>query len=504
MDLTSLSPEILLLVLSVGILGLDWFLPKKEKYVIGYCAILGLSLIFIVVHFTYGTRLFPEAANVLMSLPDGGSYFQGFVVDALALFFKRLFMVAALLALVYSLAYFSEDAPFQGEYYALILFATLGCFLLVSASDLLAIFVSFELMSLPLYILCSYLKHNSRSSEAGLKYFLMGAVTSALLLYGISLVYGSLGTTDLRHLVSPGPVSLVRLAQDPVLLMGLLFILSALAFKIAAVPFHMWAPDVYEGAPTPVVAFLAVAPKIAVIGLLIRVFLSSMSEAGLFWSWAFAILGALSMTVGNLMALHQQNLKRLLAYSGITQMGYFLVGLSAMASLPPLSVPSLQIAYQAVLFYLVAYLFSELTAFGVVTYLSAKGYETVNSCRGLSSRYPIVSLVFLISLLSLAGIPPMVGFVGKFYLFVAAFSSKLYWLVALGVLNSVVSLFYYLRIAKAMYIEKESQEVKLGKPFIPLETALWVGGFVVVLIGIFPKLVVNLAVSALQRYLVGF
>lgn len=500
-------PEILIAFLALLILVLDWWLPKDRKYMLGYMSALGIVVIYFIFHVSTQTKLIPDAANVYFSLSDKEQFFQGFVVDGFSFFFKKLFLITALAVVIFSIVFFEKQGENLAEYYALLLFSVLGCFLLVGASDLLTLFLSFELMSIPLYILSGYLKHDSRSSEAGLKYFLVGAVTSALLVYGISLVYFSMGTTDLRHLTSPGPVTMTRLAQDHILLIGLVFMLSAFAFKIAAVPFHMWAPDVYEGAPAPVVAFLAVAPKIAVIGLLLRIFTTGMPEAMGLWSWLFALAGALSMTFGNLMALHQQNLKRLLAYSGISQMGYILVGLAAIGPVSLANPPYLQLAYHAVLFYVAAYLFSDLAAFGIVTTLSAHGLETIHACRGLASKHPPLALAFLVSLFSLAGIPPLVGFVGKFYLFAAAFGAKMYWLVFLGVLNSVVSLYYYLQVAKAMYFHKEVGE-PLGKtltePSLPLRMTLLATGLAIVIVGIFPRLIADGVQTALQRFLSTF
>lgn len=503
MDLSPLFPELLILGLIVLLLVLDWITPKGKKAVLGYTAIVGVVLIVLAVHLAYGTHFFPGAAELFFNFSNNPMVFQGFVLDAFAVFFNKIFLLAALAALIFSSFFFKSKSENQGEYYVLLLFVAVGCSLLVSASDLLVFFVSFELMSIPLYLLAGFSKRDRRSNEAGLKYFLIGAVTSAILLYGIALIYASLGTTDLRRLVSPGPVNLFRLESDPILFIGILFVLGGLMFKIAAAPFHMWIPDVYEGAPTPVVSFLAVGPKLAVIGFIMRIFLSSMPESAPLWTAFFAILSALSMTIGNLMALHQPNLKRLLAYSGIAQIGYILLGLAAINPPTPANPPSMQFGYEAVLFYLVAYALTELAAFGVVTYLNSMGRETVDDCQGLSRVSPGLSFIFLLSLLSLAGIPPLVGFVGKFFLFAAAFQKGLYWLVVLGILNSVIGIFYYFRIANAMYFKKEKEAVSFVA-YAPMQATLWVIGLTVLLIGVYPKSVLDLAQSALQRYLVGF
>jgi len=503
MDLSPLFPELLLLGLAILVLVIDWFLPKGKKSALGYIAIIGVVLIILLVHLAYGTKFFPGAAELFFNFNNNPMVFQGFVVDAFAVFFKKIFLLALGVVFIYSSFFFKNKGENQGEYYALMIFVAMGCSLLVSSSDLLLFFVSFELMSIPLYLLAGFSKRDSRSNEAGLKYFLIGAITSAILLYGISLIYASLGTTDLRRLVAPGPINLFHLQSDPVLLIGVIFVLSGLAFKIAAAPFHMWVPDVYEGAPTPVVSFLAVGPKIAVIGFILRIFISSMPESEPLWTLYFAILSALSMTMGNLMALHQTNLKRLLAYSGVAQIGYILLGVAAIQAPTPIAPASVQIGYQAVLFYLVAYALTELTAFGVVTYLGSMGRETVESCQGLARTSPGLAFIFMLSLFSLAGIPPLIGFVGKFYLFAAAFQKQLYWLVILGILNSVVALFYYFRIASSMYFKKEKEETSFIA-YAPIQATLWVIGLTLLIIGVYPKTVIDLAQSALQRFLVGF
>ncbi len=476
-------PEIAVLSLALLLLIFDWVTPKGKKVWIGYFSAV-MILVFMGGFLCLAkNRFFPYAAS-----------FHGFVFDAFALYFKELFLLVVFLATLFSVNFFKQDDEGQGEYYALLLFVTLGCFLLVSSADLLMLFLSFEMMSIPLYVMCAYRKKDSKSSESGLKYFLIGAITSALLLYGISLVYAATGTTNL-HAFIEGLVSANKLAYNPILLLGLILMLCAFCFKIAAVPFHMWAPDVYEGAPAPVVAFLAVSPKIAVIGLMTRLFLAGMQPLQPFWVFLFAVLAAFTMTVGNLTALFQQNLKRLLAYSGIAQIGYILVGF---ASIQPFfkNMPTLQLGYQAILFYLAAYLFSDLAAFGIVTYLSAHGIEDVKSLKGLAEKNPMIAFLFLISLLSLAGVPPLVGFVGKFYLFLAAVSSRLYWLALLGVVNSVISLFYYLRVARTMYFEKE-EGVSIPYPSFSMQVALLVAVLGILIIGIYPFMITHFSLQVL-------
>lgn len=499
MDLTLLLPELCLLGLAIIMMAADWFVPKGKKHRLGYLGLVGLGCSLWALIFGLRLHVLPDAANLFLTPPHGEMLFQGFVFDSFAFFFKVLFFIIAAVVFIFSIFFFRSQpsvTEHQGEYYALLLFVAMGASLLVSTQDLLVLFVSYELMSIPLYLLCGYLKQDSRSGESGLKYFLVGAVTSALLLYGISFVYGVTGSTDLRAFN-------FGLFQNPVFLMGVIFILVAFFFKIAVVPFHMWAPDVYEGAPAPVVAFLAVVPKLAIVGLFIRLFLLNIPGTETFLTWALGILAALSMTVGNVMALQQQNLKRLLAYSGIAQIGYVLVGLCSVQAVSS-GLPAQQLGYQAVLFYLVVYVFSELAAFGIVTVLAADKSDYVASCRGLSARAPGLSFIFLLGLLSLAGIPPLAGFIGKLYLFIAAFNRQLYWLVALAVGNSVISIFYYLRIAKAMYMEEGPSVKEFPRAAFSMNTALWLLSFAVLMLGVFPKPALGFVQNALAKFLVGF
>ncbi len=401
-----------------------------------------------------------------------------FVQDGLAIFAKRLFLVATFIGLLGGAS--MPDAVFKrraGEYHLLILASLLGMLVLASARDLILLFVAFELISLPLYALTGFRKRDGTAVEAALKFFLVGSVSSAVMAYGLSFVYGAARTTQLAGVAKAIP------AGDPWLVLGLVTAFVGFGFKIAAFPFHMWVPDTYEAASTPFVAWLSVAPKAAGFVGLFRVYFDGMgSEAGL-WGPMAAGLAALTIVGGNLMALPQRNTKRLLAYSGIAHIGYMLVGFAAASAA----------GTAMVLFYLVAYVFGNMGAFLVVEAVArSEGSEQVSAFRGLAQRSPLLALAMLLFLLSLGGIPFVVGFWAKLYVFWAAAQQGLYWLVLLGAVLTVVALFYYLLVAKAMYIEAPSTTTRVRlEPALALSVILCVIG--VVVFGVYPKPIVMAA-----------
>lgn len=375
----------------------------------------------------------PVADQVLW----GGTY----IVDALSRFFKMLFLVSVALVALGSLRVMAGQ-PWAGEYYFTLGCSTVGMMLLVGAGELISLFVALELTSISLYLMASLRKGDPLSQEAGLKYLLIGGFSSGLFLFGVSLLYAACGTTGLVELKEA-----VRAhAQDPLLLFALVLIIAGIGFKMATVPFHMWAPDVYQGGPTPMVAFASVASKAAGFAILLRVMLGPLASLQTDWSFLLAVMAALTLIVGSFVALPQTNIKRLLAYSSIAQAGYLLVGFVA----------GTERAVSSVLLYLAIYVFTNLGAFlSVIIVTAHTGSEEISDLAGLSRRSPLLALAFMLSLLSLAGIPPLGGFVGKLYLFAAAMEqgSTYLWLVTLAVLLSIVSLFYYLQVIRQMYIE---------------------------------------------------
>jgi NADH-quinone oxidoreductase subunit N len=418
---------------------------------------------------------------VAMTLKPSSAPFAGmFVQDGLAIFAKRLFLAATFIGLLGGL---SSPAPAfarrAGEYHLLILASLLGMLVLASARDVLLLFVAFELMSIPLYVLSGFAKRQPESVEAALKFFLVGSVSSAVMAYGLSFVYGAARTTSLAGIAKALP------SNDPLLVLGLVATFTGFGFKIAAFPFHMWVPDTYEAAPTPFVAWLSVTPKAAGFVALFRVYFEGTGAAATLWGPMAAGLATLTIVAGNLMALPQQNAKRLLAYSGIAHIGYMLVGLAAASAS----------GTAMVLFYLVAYVFGNMGAFLVVEAVArAEGSEHLAAFRGLAQRSPLLALAMLLFLLSLGGVPFVAGFWAKLYVFWAAAAAGLYWLVLIGAVLTVVALFYYLVVAKRMYIEAP---VSTGRVPLPTTLALAVLLCVlgVVIIGVYPKPVVMAALK---------
>src|SRR5574341_2567868 len=401
-----------------------------------------------------------------------------FVQDALAIFAKRLFLAATFIGLLAGIA---RDAVAcgrrAGEYHLMILSSLLGMLVLASARDVILLFLAFELMSIPLYVLAGFLKHRDEAVEAALKFFLVGSVSSAVMVYGMSFVYAAVRSTDLARVAQAAG------SGQPLVTLGLLAVLAGFAFKIAAFPFHMWVPDTYEAASTPFVAWLSVAPKAAGFVALFRVYFEGAGERAAAWIPIAAGLATLTIVAGNLMALPQQNTKRLLAYSGIAHIGYMLVGFAAASAS----------GVAMVLFYLVAYVFSNMGAFLVVEAVArAEGSEATAAFRGLAQRSPLLALAMLLFLLSLGGIPFVAGFWAKLYVFWAAAEQGLYWLVLVGAVLTVVALFYYLLVAKRMYIDApETTAPVVVTPLLTLSILLCVVG--VVGVGLYPKPVVMAA-----------
>ena len=439
------SPEILLVIFAVAVVLLDLVVKDRESIAVAYLSLVGLGCVFaavLITHFSFGNA-------------DPVSLFLGMVrLDVFSTFFKILLLLATAATVLFSLRSEELDARLKGEYYALLLAITLGMFLMASSTNLLMIFISLETVSLTSYILAGFLTHNPRSSEAAFKYITYGAVASGTMLFGLSFLFGMAGSGDLGH-ISVRLTELLASGQISPLavLIAITFVLAGVGYKIASVPFHMWSPDVYEGAPIPITAFLSVASKSAGFALFIRFFYAGFGSTELMqavnWPFMLAIVSALTMTIGNLAALPQQNVKRLLAYSSIAHGGYLLMG-GVLLSAEGVG---------AILFYLVVYLFMNLGAFYVVVLIANEvGSEMVEGYRGLSSRAPLVAWAMVIFLVSLAGIPPFAGFFGKWLLFTAVLEQGYYWLALVGLLNSVVSLYYYARIVKAMFLEDYDEE----------------------------------------------
>ncbi|MGH7316148.1 MAG: NADH-quinone oxidoreductase subunit N [Candidatus Rokuibacteriota bacterium] len=452
---------LMLLVFVVGLV-----MPAGDKRRVGVITAIGLVILF----------------GLAWRAEPGAELARGALVqDELALFAQRLFILATLIGVLASLplraVVFARRAT---EYYLAILASLLGMLVLASARDLILLFVAFELMSIPLYYLAGFLKREPEAVEAALKFFLVGTVSSAVLLYGLSFMYGIAGTTDVRG------VAAALSTGHPMILLGMLLALGGLGFKIAAFPFHMWVPDTYEAASTPFVAWLSVAPKAAGFVVIFRLYLEGMGDRVLFWVPAAAGLATVTIIGGNLMAIPQQNVKRLLAYSGVAHIGYMLIGFAAVSAN----------GVAMMLFYLVAYLFGNMGAFLVVEVVAqAEGSENMAAYRGLAQRSPILALSMLLFLLSLGGIPFVAGFWAKIYVFWTAAEQGLYWLVLVGAVLTVVALFYYLLIAKRMYIDApEHRDPIPVAPLLSFCIFLCVLG--VVILGLYPKPLVIAALRA--------
>jgi NADH-quinone oxidoreductase subunit N len=422
-------PEFALTALAFGILGIDLLLPKERKVaVLPWVSLVGLvGVLAISLRYLWGK--------------DESLYDGLFLIDNFSLFFKAFFLVMGALVVLASVEYVRKHLSNPGEYYGILALSILAMMLMAASGDLLAAYISLELLSFTLYVLVSFDKDNPKSNEAGIKFILLGAFASALLLYGISQIYGMLGTTRFTDIHTA--LLLQETPLNPAVLLGLALIVAGLGFKVAAVPFHMWAPDVYEGAPTPVTAYLAVGAKAAVVALILRLFSQAFMPAIDDWQVILAILAALTMTVGNLVALAQTNIKRMLAYSGIGQMGYLLMGVAALSPL----------ASNGVILHMVGYGVTNLAAFlCVIIFYNMTKKEEIADYAGLADRSPFLAMAMTVAMFSLAGLPFFAGFTTKFYLFAAAASEGFLWLVGLAITNSLISLYYYLMVIKQMYM----------------------------------------------------
>ncbi len=471
MNYALLAPEITLAIVAVVILAIGLMIPKGPHKGMVPLTILGLLL-------TMGVTGGQFAANVHGTFLNGMYY-----ADNYASFFKLLFLTAALLVVLSSTEYVQKLPAHRGEFYALILFAALGMMIMAGSGDLITLYIGLETMTISFYVLVAYLTEDGKSSEAGLKYLILGAVSSAVLLYGISFVYGLTGSTVIAEVASSLGSSI-----SPAIILALVMVLVGFAFKISLIPFHMWAPDIYEGAPTPVTAYLAVASKAAGFAALTRVFLIGFQQQvyGGSPEVVLAVLIAVTMIAGNLMAIPQKSFKRMMAYSSIAQAGYLAIGLLA----------GDQAGVKAVLFYAMIYVFANMGAFTVATLIAnAQGSDQIKDFAGLARRSPFAAAVMLISLLSLAGIPPLAGFVGKFYLFSAVINQGWVSLAYIGFVMSMVSVYYYLSVVKTMYMEPGEGLPKIGLGGASKFT-LFVTMIVTLFIGIYPTPLAQMAISA--------
>jgi NADH-quinone oxidoreductase subunit N len=480
LNLELFIPELILAASAVIVILLDLFVQRK-----GALAIVSLIGIVVSAGFTLA----------MWGGTDQAIFNNRLAVDSFALFFKLLFLGIAALVILASQDYASKMARFQGEYYALILLATLGMMLMAAATELISIYIALELASISLYALVGFLK-DPKSSEASLKYLLLGAIASAVMLYGMAMVFGFTGKTQLGEVAGAiQSMSLQNALDSPALIAGIVLLIAGFGFKIAAVPFHMWVPDVYEGAPTPITAYLSVGSKAAGFALILRVFYSTFGLPewlSLDWGMIFAILAAISMTLGNILAIPQTNIKRMLGYSSIAQAGYLMVGLATMGMSPAADV----LGRSGILFFLASYAVTNLGAFIAIIAISNKiDSDLIQDFSGMGQRAPVLAAALTLCLISLIGMPPAAGFMAKFYIFSGAVQHGLLWLVIVGVINSVISAYYYLRVAKVMWFGEPASEEKVPSSGA-LRFALGLSCLGVVVLFIIPAFMMNLAEAA--------
>ncbi len=484
MNLELFIPELILAASAVVVILLDLFVPRK-----GALAIVSLIGIAVSAGFTLA----------MWGGTDQAIFNNRLAVDSFALFFKLLFLGIAALVILASQDYVSKMARFQGEYYALILLATLGMMLMAATTELISIYIALELASISLYALVGFLK-DPKSSEASLKYLLLGAIASAVMLYGMAMVFGFTGKTQLGEVaVAIQSMSLQNALDSPALIAGIVLLIAGFGFKIAAVPFHMWVPDVYEGAPTPITAYLSVGSKAAGFALILRVFYSTFGLPewlSLDWGMIFAILAAISMTLGNILAIPQTNIKRMLGYSSIAQAGYLMVGLATMGMSPAADV----LGRSGILFFLASYAVTNLGAFIAIIAISNKiDSDLIQDFSGMGKRAPVLAAALTLCLISLIGMPPAAGFMAKFYIFSGAVQHGLLWLVIVAVINSVISAYYYLRVAKVMWFGEPAAEEKVPSSGA-LRFALGLSCLGVMVLGIIPAFMMNLAEAAARMF----
>ena len=471
-DLGVIGAELELALFGMIVLVFD--LLVKNKRVLGYITLVGLA---------WSGYFLIKLYNVL----DAPAYGGMLRLDPFAWFFKALFLVAAALAVAISIRYLDIEHENHGEYYALILFATMGMMFMVGAMDLVTLYIGLETMAIATYVLVGFLRSNPRSNEASLKYFLLGAFSSGILLYGFSLLYGIAGST--RFVIISDALE-QRSLSDPLSLMALGAVCAGMFFKIAAVPFHQWTPDAYEGAPTSITAYMSVAVKAASFAMIVKLFLIALAPLQPHWLIIMSAVSALTMTVGNIAAITQSNVKRLLAYSSISHAGYILLGLIANNQTGLIAIP----------IYLLVYTFTNLGAWAIVVALRRKDVigEHIDEMSGLYFRHPVAAILMLIFLLSLAGIPPTAGFIGKYFLFAAVIQSGHNVLAVIAVLNAAISMYFYLRIVVAMFMQDATE--KTGLDLAPGVLAVMAIALVFTLwIGLYPDPFI-----AMARHAVGF
>ncbi len=477
MNFSLVTPEIFLLSATCFILLLDVFLGDKCR-ILGYLSAIGAMLTTaLLVVVSYGG----DKAEALNGM---------FVLDNMAIVLKTSVLLIVVAIFIYARPYLIDRKIFKGEFYTLSMFATLGMMIMISANTMLVIYLGLELLSLSLYALVAFRRDDGRASEAAMKYFVLGAIASGMLLYGMSLLYGLSGSIDLKGVASY--VANQDIMSNLVLLFALTFIIVGLGFKFGVAPFHMWVPDVYEGAPTPITMFLGSAPKIAAFAMTMRLLVDGMEFGSAGWQQMLIPLAVLSLIIGNIAAIAQSNIKRMLAYSTISHMGFVVLGILSASEL----------GYSASMFYTITYAITALGGFAIILLLSHSGIEAENidDLRGLNDRHPWYAFMMLVFLFSMAGVPPLVGFYAKLAILQAVVQAGFVWLAVLAVIMSVIGAFYYLRAVKLMYFDKPTTNTSLGMG-AGFNALLTTNGLLVIGLGLFPGLLMALCVEAIKASL---
>ncbi len=472
-DLMILSPEILIVTMSCLILAIDAYLPDQMRnltYQLSQGTLIGTALLV----------LLTDPPQRLLAMNGM------FVIDSMATILKFVALIIVFLAFLYSRAYLKDRQMFKGEYFVLGLFATVGMMIMISAHTLLTIYLGLELLSLSLYTMVAMHRDSPTATEAAMKYFVLGALASGMLLYGISILYGLTGTLDLTTLATI--IASPDFGNHTLLIFGLVFIVVGLAFKLGAVPFHVWIPDVYQGAPTAVTLFISSAPKLAAFAILMRVLVDGLQPIAVDWQQILILLSILSMATGNLIAIAQTNLKRMLAYSTIAHVGYLMLGVLT-------ATPA---GYAASMFYVVVYSLMSLGSFGIIILLSRAGFEAENisHLKGLNERSSWYAFMMLILMLSMAGVPPLLGFWAKLSVLTQVVQADLVWLAVLAVIFAIIGAFYYLRIIWMMYFEKADDTTPICAK-MDFKIALSANALVILLLGLAPHALIQMCKQAL-------
>jgi NADH-quinone oxidoreductase subunit N len=495
-----LLPEIILVIVALLLPGLG-FLVKKNRRFLGYFALIGLVIALVITLDMLGLGL-SNALGLDIWNVQRELYDLRLNIDTFALFFHLIFLSIAILVVLTSISYVKEDEPHQGEFYSLLILAVLGMMFLSAATDIFVLYLGLELAAVSSYAMVAFRKNDKKSSESALKFFIIGAASSAIILFAISLLYGvvsqSTGVQDITNLVVLGQgISTGLISFEPALILAIVFLIAGFGFKVAIVPFHMWAPDVYEGAPTPVAAFLAAGSKKMGVVAFFKIFLVGLIAAKTDWVLIIGILAVVTMTVGNVMAIPQRNIKRMLAYSSIAQAGYIMIALAVAGGTYSVGSPEIaQYGLAGGMYHILTHVFMKGGAFIVVAMVFIlMGTEDIMDYKGLYKRYPLVALCMAIFLLSLVGLPPFGGFFSKFVLFSSAVNASGWyiWLAVAGVLNSALSLYYYARVLRFMYSSegvdvKETEKKKLPRA---LAAAMVIAAIMVVLSFVLAEFIIS-------------